>query len=95
MIVTETSTQRQYRFGWPGPEMNAAELDDSLDSLRALAPTPDYVVASGSLPPGLPNNTYTAVADLARQIGARAVLDTSGAALKHAVDAGWYLLTDP
>lgn len=92
MIVTETSTNRQYRFGMPGPEMTAAELDECLDAIRTLDPTPDYIVASGSLAPGLPEDAYTAIADLARQIGARAILDTSGAALKHAVDAGWYLL---
>ena len=92
MIVTETSTNRQYRFGMPGPEMTAAELDECLDAIRTLDPTPDHIVASGSLPPGLPDDTYRAVADLAREIDARAILDTSGAALKRAVDAGWYLL---
>jgi 6-phosphofructokinase 2 len=92
MIVTETSTNRQYRFGMPGPEMTAAELDECLDAIRTLDPTPDHIVASGSLPPGLPDDTYRAVADLAREISARAILDTSGAALKRAVDAGWYLL---
>ena len=92
MIVTETSTNRQYRFGMPGPEMSTAELDDSLDAIRTLAPTPDYIVASGSLAPGLPDDAYTAIAELARQIDARAILDTSGPALKRAVDAGWYLL---
>jgi 6-phosphofructokinase 2 len=92
LIVTETSTNRQYRFGMPGPEMTGSELHDSLEALQDLDPAPDYLVASGSLPPGLPDDAYRAVADLAHQTDARAILDTSGAALEQAVDAGWYLL---
>jgi len=92
LIVTETSTNRQYRFGMPGPEMTPDELDESLDALQRLDPSPDYLVASGSLPPGLPPDAYRAVAELADRIDARAILDTSGAALEQAVDAGWYLL---
>lgn len=55
MIVYETSTDRQFRFGMPGPELTEAELDDCLNALRTVDPAPDYVVASGSLPPGLPD----------------------------------------
>lgn len=92
VIVSETTTDRQYRFGMPGPELTEAELDACLDALRALDPSPEYVVASGSLPPGVPEAVYARVAETAQALGARAVLDTSGAALQTAVDAGWYLL---
>lgn len=92
LIISETTTDRQYRFGMPGPELTEAELDSCLDTLRNLDPDPEYLVASGSLPPGLSNDAYAAVAEAARAIGARPILDTSGAALEEAVDAGWYLL---
>jgi 1-phosphofructokinase len=92
MIVHETSTDRQFRFGMPGPELSEAEMSSCLDALRTLEPTPDYLVASGSLPPGAPDDAYAAVAEVAHDLGARPVLDTSGAALREAMDAGWYLL---
>jgi 6-phosphofructokinase 2 len=92
VIVHETSTDRQFRFGMPGPTLTEDELGDCLDTLRGLDPAPDYVVASGSLPPDLPDDAYAAVADAAHDIGARAILDTSGAALREARAAGWYLL---
>lgn len=38
-------------------------------------------MASGSLPPGLPETYYKKVAAFAKQIGARFILDTSGKAL--------------
>jgi 6-phosphofructokinase 2 len=92
MIVHETSTDRQFRFGMPGPTLTADEFAACLDALRPLDPSPDYLVASGSLPPGLPDDTYAAVAETAHDIGARTVLDTSGPALRAARAAGWYLL---
>lgn len=92
LIVSETTSDRQYRFGMPGPELTMDELTNCLETLRGMDPAPDYLVASGSLPPGLPDTAYTRVAEVARELGARALLDTSGAALKEAVSAGWYLL---
>lgn len=92
LIVYETSTDRQFRFGMPGPEMSKEELDRCLHALQDLTPAPDYLVASGSLPPGIPDDTYARVAETARSFGARPILDTSGSALKQAVQSGWYLL---
>jgi 6-phosphofructokinase 2 len=43
-----------------------------------------YMVASGSLPLGVPDDFYRHVAALAKSLGKRLVLDTSGAALKYA-----------
>jgi 6-phosphofructokinase 2 len=92
VIVHETSTDRQFRFGMPGPTVTPDEFASCLDALRDLDPAPDYLVASGSLPPGLPDDAYAAVAEAAEALGARAILDTSGAALREARAAGWYLL---
>jgi len=92
LIVSETSTDRQFRFGMPGPTLSAEEVETCLDALRGLDPAPDYFVVSGSLPPGVPDDTYAAVAEAAHTLGARPILDTSGAALRRATEAGWYLL---
>ena len=88
MIVHETSTDRQFRFGMPGPEVTEEEFAACLEALRKLDPSPDYLVASGSLPRGVSDDAYSAVAEAADAAGARAVLDTSGAALLHAREAG-------
>jgi 6-phosphofructokinase 2 len=92
LIVSETTTDRQYRFGMPGAALGAGDLTACLDAFHALDPAPDYLVASGSLPPGLPDDAYATVAEAAHEQGARPVLDTSGAALREAAGAGWYLL---
>ena len=49
------------------------------------------MVASGSLPPGVPPDFYQQVANVCADIGAVFVLDTSGGGLKH-VNSGVFLL---
>jgi len=89
-IVVETATNGQYRFGMPGAELSEAEAQACLAAVKAAKP--DYLVASGSLPPGLPVDFYARVARLAHDMGARLILDTSGEPLKLAVTEGVYLL---
>ena len=50
--VLEEVSGRQFRFCLPGPTLGDAEWPAFLDWLGALEPAPDFVVASGSLPPG-------------------------------------------
>ena len=47
-----------------------------------------YVVASGSLPPGLPDDFYNRIGELADRRAARFVLDTSGRMLDVAAHGG-------
>jgi 6-phosphofructokinase 2 len=56
--VNERSTGKQYRFVLPGPRLSAAEQQACLAELRAAAKTADFVVASGSLPPGVAPGVY-------------------------------------
>ncbi len=88
--VTEISTNLQYRFTMPGTELSEKQADTLLSIVAQL--NPDYLVASGSLPPGLPETYYEKVAAFAKKINARFILDTSGAALHAAADEGLYLL---
>jgi len=88
--VLETVSNLQYRFTLPGAPLTVAEADACLDMVGRLQP--DILVASGSLPPGLPETYYEKVAAFAKTIDARLILDTSGPALLAAADEGLYLL---
>jgi 6-phosphofructokinase 2 len=89
--VRERATRRQFRFVLPGPELLTGEGERCLEALRSLRPPPEYLVASGSLPPGLPPNFYARIAALAKEMGARLLLDASGEPLRLALGAGVYL----
>ncbi|HSV78372.1 MAG TPA: 1-phosphofructokinase family hexose kinase [Ramlibacter sp.] len=86
--VHETSTGLDWRFVLPGPVLSTAEWQACQDRAAALAQGCGYVVASGSLPPGVPVDGY---ARLARLLAARDVplaLDASGSALAAALEFG-------
>lgn len=89
--VNEASSGQQYRFVLPGPRLTFAERTHCLDELRIVASSARFVVASGSLPPGVPANFYQSVADVCRQLGANLILDTSGTGLQH-ITSGVLLL---
>lgn len=90
--VLETTTEREYRFVLPGPELAPADWQACLDLLKSCDPAPQYLVASGSLPPGVPSDFYARVASWARNSGVRLALDTSGSALQPALEEGVYLI---
>ena len=92
MHVWELSARQEYRFVMPGPTLAEAEWQRCLERVTALQPFPRYLVASGSLPPGVPADFYARLARLARLRGARLVLDASGPALAAALQAGVFLV---
>jgi 6-phosphofructokinase 2 len=92
VTVLESSTLREYRFVMPGPTIAEHEWRACLEALEAMAPLPRYVVASGSLPPGVPVDFYARVARWAHQHGVRMIVDASGEALAAALEMGVFLV---
>jgi 6-phosphofructokinase 2 len=91
LIVLDCSTNQQYRFGMPGPEILKEEWSACLDAIQREAGL-EFIVASGSLPAGVPSDIYARIAAIAKKKGARLVVDTSGEALQQAAHEGVYLL---
>lgn len=92
LVILEESTGRQYRFGMPGPKLRKKEWEQFLQELSVMEPPPDYVVASGSLPPGMPPDFYARVARIGKEKGTKTIVDVSGKALKEALEEGVYLI---
>lgn len=90
--VTERSTGRHYRYLVPGPTLGIEDWNHCLRALEAFRPAPGWVVASGSLPPGVPVDFYARVAEMAVRHGFKLVVDTAGEALRAAAAPGTYLL---
>ncbi len=90
-VILEESTNKQFRFGMPSNELLETEWKTCLDAIENLKDV-DYIIASGSLPPGVPMNVYAQLSKIAKKINAKFVVDTSGEALKEAVDEGVFLL---
>lgn len=91
--TVERETSREYRFVPPGPTIRAEEWQKCLDLLREA--DCDMLVASGSLPPGIPADFYARAGEILHERGIAMVLDTSGEPLRHGLDAGGMLLVKP
>jgi 6-phosphofructokinase 2 len=92
IAIQEKKTGDQYRFGLPGPEIGEKEWQQCLEKTAEQGKTADYLVASGSLPPGVPEDFYANVAERFNDTPVKVVLDTSGKALKNALDQQIYML---
>ena len=90
--VDETSTGKQFRFVLEGAALSEDEWRNCLRLVKRSLRAGGYVVASGSLPPGVPHDFYARVARLARQADARCVVDTSGPALTEALAEGVFMV---
>lgn len=91
-IVVDKSTGLQYRFGMTGPEYSEAEVKDCFDLITNFKSSPDILVLSGSLPPGVPKTFYADVVKSAKQKGIKVIVDTDGAALIAALEEGVLLV---
>lgn len=91
--ILEQSSAKEYRFSTSGPLVSRAEWEECLQRLsRAQG---DYIVASGSLPPGVPDDFYDRVARMAAKRGARTILDSSGRGLAGGLSGSGVFLVKP
>jgi len=91
LVIKEMATKKQYRFGMPGPEISFTEWQDCLKAVEQLSDV-EYLVISGSLPTGAPANIFSKIAKICRVKKVKLIVDTSGESLRHAVEAGVFLI---
>jgi 6-phosphofructokinase 2 len=91
--VQDLRSDLEYRFVPEGPTLAEAEWRSILAVLEEVEG--DWLIASGSLPHGVPEDAYAQVAQIAARRGQKFVLDTSGPALKAALNQGGIELIKP
>lgn len=90
MTVHDMAAGQEYRFVPEGPVLAEAEWHAGLAATLAI--NADWVVASGSLPRGVPDDAYARLTRAAVALGRRVALDTSGVALRAALGSGLALI---
>ncbi len=93
LAVFERSSGKEFRFVPEGPLIADREWQSALEA--SVAAKCDWLVASGSLPRGVPSNFYARLAHVLTPRGTRLVLDTSGDALSEALAAGGLFVAKP
>ena len=86
--VVDTSSHDTALFNEPGPAVTIGEYQRFLVLYEKSLAGCDAVVLSGSLPPGLPEDSYAGLAARAAAAAVPVMLDAGGAALRRGVAAG-------
>jgi len=90
--VTETDTGAQYRFVLQGPVLDKTEVARVVDTLDGAIRPGDWLVASGSLPPGVPDDYYGQLATRCHATGLTVIVDTAPPWLAPAIAGGVFLV---
>src|SRR6266545_4600591 len=75
-----------------GPEVNPTAKEALLARLEAYLPDAELVILSGSLPPGMPLDTYFDMINLAHRYGVQTLADIHSAPLRNAIPARPWLI---
>ena len=92
LIAADLSTGRQYLFDMPGPTIKPNEWRACLNAV-VLADGVQFIVVSGSIPAGLPDDIFKRLSFIAAKKKAKLIVDTSGKALQQAVETVFYMIT--
>ena len=90
LIALDTATNLQYRFGMPGQSLLKEEWEQCLRILEELPAR--YVVASGSLAPGVPPDIFARIAKIAEKKNAKLVVDSADESLQYSMENGAWLV---
>lgn len=90
--VFEKESGEQFRFVLPGPELSEAEWRASLEAVRSYDGPLSYMVASGSLPGGVPPDFFSLLAEVAKVRNAKLVVDSTKPVLQAALKQGVHLI---
>ncbi|MCM8757243.1 MAG: 1-phosphofructokinase family hexose kinase [Candidatus Omnitrophica bacterium] len=89
----ETCSGRILRINEPGPVFSKREKENLFRKLNSLPlGSSDILVLSGSLPPGLPEDTYQRIINQIKSKTTFITLDADGQVLKKGVQAGPWLI---
>jgi 6-phosphofructokinase 2 len=90
--IYEESSTKQYRFIMPGPELSENEWKQCLDKVKDLEEKPDYIVISGSLPPGVPKDIFETAANIGKEINAKVIIDSKKISLSCLKKCGVFMI---
>jgi len=86
-VLVETARARHSHVMIGALPVTAADVETMIARYDAHLPAASWVVAAGSLPPGMPLTFYRTVTEIARTAGKPILIDATGAALLEALPA--------
>ncbi|MBN1263909.1 MAG: 1-phosphofructokinase family hexose kinase [Anaerolineales bacterium] len=87
ITLFNTENSKIYKLNEYGPTISSDEIEKLYSRVQTLACEGDIWVLAGSLPPGIKDNFYSELIEALHRKKALVMVDTSGMALKEAVNA--------
>ena len=85
--IREVGGRAHTRLNAAGPRLSGRELQQIFDAVERNLPRAAMLVMSGSLPPGVPVETYAEIIRMANRRGVRTILDADGEPLRRGLKA--------
>jgi len=92
ITVTDEKNNTSTEILEPGPVIAAEEGERFIDQYRELLSECSVVIASGSLPKGLPKDFYSVLIRIAKEKGKKFILDTSGESFLEGIKQKPYMI---
>ena len=90
-VILDELSNKEYRFGMPSNEIFGNEWRDLIKVIENQKNV-DFIIASGSLPAGIPDDIYTQLSRIATITNAKFIVDTSGKSLQNAIKENVFLI---
>ena len=90
--VFDQSAGAVTEFNETGPEVDEKTLEEMTDLVCRHAENSDYLILTGSLPPGCPDDYYRTLIRAVEGLGCRCVLDADGERLKRGLEAKPFMI---
>lgn len=87
IAVVDPLNRTQTEVNEVGPEVSPQHVEEMRDKILSVLGKAEYLVLSGSTPPGVPTDFYAWAVSAARDHGVTSVLDTSGENLVRGIAA--------
>jgi 6-phosphofructokinase 2 len=91
-IINDSRKRQQTIINAAGPHISRKELDRFFEKLRRISPSPDTMVISGSVPPGVPVDIYYSIIMEIKRNKVRTILDATGQWLSEGIKAKPHLI---
>lgn len=85
--IADPIAKTQTEINEVGPVISVDELDRMFIKFESIIMGMDYVILSGSIPPGVPSNVYSQLIEIAHKHNVKCLLDASGDSLSEGVNA--------
>ena len=85
-------TGKEIRINESGPSISGLELKDFMDKLFNSLKSGDFLIISGSIPPGVPIDIYKKIITKANRLGVKSFLDSDGEPFSMGLDAQPFLV---